>query len=807
MSDWNIFLDPGHSRTENMGIYNYSEAQKVLRVALYLRDLLLERTDIDTVYMIRTNDQQQVSLTQRTDYANNVGAAWYHSIHSDAGDPNVNSTLLMYGGWRENGFTVEKIPNGGRYMSNIITDILTRGMRISTRGNYADRTFYQGFPENHDNKYPYLHVNRESNMPSELSEAGFHTNPLQNQLNMNTNWKRLEAYTLYWSILEFFDIDRPSAGIAAGIISDIESNLPINGAVISINGQIDTTDTYESLFKLYSNDPEQLKNGFYFIENLPPGTYPIQVQAENFDLYSSDISIEDTFFTFKDIQLISNVPPFLNLISFEENDSLYPGEENIGIIFSRPMNKASVESTLAFSPPADVNFIWSDGDRRVALTTAGFSFNTDYRLTISGNSSDKYDHPFDGNGDGEGGDDFILNFKTKIEDLLPPVIVKIYPDENAAGTELNPVISLSFNEQINESFLDGKIKLIKDSDQSDITGIVKHYIVNRRSVINFFVSDQLDVNESYTIFLEPGLEDDSGNEITAQFSQSFNTGNHQFTIIDGIDNFENGIGNWWSPEQSGSTEGIIPELTANTASSDYYNYTAGGSSSMKLTYGWDTLSSNLLIREYYSPAIPGFNSSNILQVYIFGDGLGNKFRFAVREVNGSSPTNLEVSPWYIINWIGWKLVTWNMTSDGTGTWLGNGILENPLRFDSFQLTYKPGSKTTGELYFDDLIIVNETAVGINYIQKGIPAEYSLEQNYPNPFNPYTRIKFGIPRSGNVKLEVYNLLGEKIVTLADKEMTAGLYQIYLNAEDFSAGVYIYILSVNDFSKSRKMILLK
>ncbi|MCK4754174.1 MAG: N-acetylmuramoyl-L-alanine amidase, partial [Calditrichia bacterium] len=90
LSGWDICLDPGHSQTENMGIYGYSEAEKNLRVGLRLREMLLNETDIDTVYITRTNDQQVVSLSQRTDYANptfGVGATWFHSIHSDAGAP------------------------------------------------------------------------------------------------------------------------------------------------------------------------------------------------------------------------------------------------------------------------------------------------------------------------------------------------------------------------------------------------------------------------------------------------------------------------------------------------------------------------------------------------------------------------------------------------------------------------------------------------------------------------------------------------------------------------------------------------
>ena len=795
----NIFIDPGHSQNENVGIYGYSEAKKVLQVGLNLRQLLLSKTDIDTVYMSRTNDQEQVSLTQRTDYANTLGAAWYHSIHSNAGSPSDNYTLLL---WGQYGNGQEKIPNGGKAMSSIIIPLLTAGYRIPTIGSYGDHDFYGVCPSSHP--CPYLWVNYATDMPSELSEAGFHTNPVQNQLNMNAKWKRLEAYTLFWSILKYFNINRPFVGIATGIITNIESGQPINGAVVSLNGQFDTTDTYESLFHLYSNDPAQLHNGFYFIENLPQGTLPITVQAEGFDPYNDSVAIVDTFFTFKDIKMVSNVPPYIISISPEQNDSLYPGVDNIGIIFSRPMDKASVESTLVISPPAEANFIWSGGDSRVAIRTSNFSFNTNYQLTISGNAKDKYQHSFDGNGDGTGGDDFVLNFKTKVQDLIPPKITNYYPSENEEGIELNPIINISFDEEINTSSLSGKYSLIRNSDQSIVTVIPKHYIVNGRSVINLFIKNPLAINEKYTVNIEPGVQDIYGNEITDKFSAEFTTGEQEFVNLNNIDNFEGGIGNWWVPQQSGSTAGIISEQTGISSDANYFNYIFGGSKSMKLTYGWDTSASSWLIREYYSPTTPAFNSSSIMQVYLFGDGSGNQFRFAVRD----NTNTVEVSKWYLINWIGWKLVNWDMTNDGTGTWIGNGILDNPLRFDSFQLTFEPGGRTSGEIYFDDLRIVNKTTVGVKQeTTSNVPSDYKLEQNYPNPFNPATKITFGIPKSGLVKLEIYDLLGQKISTLINEEMPAGYHSVDFDAKDFSSGIYIYLLSVNDLMISKKMILLK
>ncbi|MFZ0454490.1 MAG: Ig-like domain-containing protein, partial [Ignavibacteriaceae bacterium] len=671
------------------------------------------------------------------------------------------------------------------------------------------RTFYEGFPDNTSRFVPYLHVNRESNMPSELSEAGFHTNPTQNQRNMNVKWKRLEAYTFFWSFLKFFDIARPFAGITTGIISDAESGQPINGAVVSMNGQKDTTDTYESLFHLYSSSPDELHNGFYFFENLPPGTFPVTVSAEGYDPYTSDAAVEDTFFTFKDIRMVSKTPPYVTYVYPVQNDSLYPGVDNVGFIFSRPMNKVSVESTLVISPNDSAVFIWSDGDRRLAIRTSNFSFNTSYQITISGNATDKYGHHFDGDGNGSGGDDFILNFRTSVPDYLPPVITDNYPAKDQTGVELRPVISLSFNEEVNNSSLSGKVKIIKDSDQSYVTGFYKHYIFDRKSIINLFPSPPLEENESYTLILDGGYEDNYGNTAADQYTFNFKTGNIKYTGVDNIDDFESGLDNWWVPQQSGSTKGIISEQTDVSSESTYFNPIFSGFKSMKLNYEWDTTSTDWLIREYYSPSAPAFTSSNILQVYLFGDGSGNNFRFAVRDNTDA----VEVSPWYTINWLGWKLVNWDMTNDGTGSWFGDGILDNPLKFDSFQLTFNPGNKSAGQVYFDDLRIVNKTTVGVdNNDNSKLPSDYILEQNYPNPFNPSTKIKVGIPKAGFVKLDVYNLLGQKVSTLINEEMNPGYYTITFSSDnrngyDISSGVYIYTLSVNNFSISRKMILLK
>ncbi|GJQ63770.1 MAG: hypothetical protein SCALA702_28230 [Melioribacteraceae bacterium] len=89
----------------------------------------------------------------------------------------------------------------------------------------------------------------------------------------------------------------------------------------------------------------------------------------------------------------------------------------------------------------------------------------------------------------------------------------------------------------------------------------------------------------------------------------------------------------------------------------------------------------------------------------------------------------------------------------------------------------------------------------------IPTEFVLYQNYPNPFNPSTTIKFGLPEDNRVRLEVYNILGEKVATLINEEMMAGYHEYKLNAHNFSSGIYFYHLSAGSYRETKKMLMVK
>ena len=85
--------------------------------------------------------------------------------------------------------------------------------------------------------------------------------------------------------------------------------------------------------------------------------------------------------------------------------------------------------------------------------------------------------------------------------------------------------------------------------------------------------------------------------------------------------------------------------------------------------------------------------------------------------------------------------------------------------------------------------------------------YKLEQNYPNPFNPSTTINYSIKKDGLVKLEIINILGERVKTLINERQSSGNYKVTFDASSLASGIYIYRLIVNDYVAAKKMILLK
>jgi hypothetical protein len=109
------------------------------------------------------------------------------------------------------------------------------------------------------------------------------------------------------------------------------------------------------------------------------------------------------------------------------------------------------------------------------------------------------------------------------------------------------------------------------------------------------------------------------------------------------------------------------------------------------------------------------------------------------------------------------------------------------------------------------------AVNFNFItgvqsRESFPTQFELTQNYPNPFNPETKIQFQLPTTTHVRIEIYNIHGQKIRTLLDGQRTAGFHTLLWdgriqNGESAASGMYFYHLVAGNFQQTRKMALLR
>jgi len=88
-----------------------------------------------------------------------------------------------------------------------------------------------------------------------------------------------------------------------------------------------------------------------------------------------------------------------------------------------------------------------------------------------------------------------------------------------------------------------------------------------------------------------------------------------------------------------------------------------------------------------------------------------------------------------------------------------------------------------------------------------PLTFDLGQNYPNPFNPSTKITYSVPVTGNVKLAVYNVVGEEVAVLVNGQVEAGFYETTFDASNLSSGLYLYKLQSDNTVEVKKMMLLK
>jgi hypothetical protein len=164
----------------------------------------------------------------------------------------------------------------------------------------------------------------------------------------------------------------------------------------------------------------------------------------------------------------------------------------------------------------------------------------------------------------------------------------------------------------------------------------------------------------------------------------------------------------------------------------------------------------------------------------------NNYGFEILRAHTSTP--LSVKEWDVL---GFVEGSGNSNSPKEYSFMDNNVTAGKYSYRLKQID------TDGKFEYSKVIEVD----------LGSPQKFELSQNYPNPFNPVTTIRYSLTQSGNVKLIVYNLLGEQIAELDNGFKEAGIHTINFNAENLNSGIYIYDLEAGELVQSRKMLLVK
>lgn len=171
--------------------------------------------------------------------------------------------------------------------------------------------------------------------------------------------------------------------------------------------------------------------------------------------------------------------------------------------------------------------------------------------------------------------------------------------------------------------------------------------------------------------------------------------------------------------------------------------------------------------------------------------------FVRSELNNFSPRQIRYKKYESGSWT----TSIQVSDDGIdATGIQNSVV---IQLPSGDAAFAFAGNIGLNVYFDREDWISNIQVDVNKI----PDKYSLSQNYPNPFNPSTTIKYSVPEQSFVKIKVFNLLGQEIAELVNKELQTGNYEVSFDATNFPSGIYFYRIEADNFVQTKKMILMK
>jgi len=680
--------------------------------------------------------------------------------------------------------------------SIVIGQNIADALRIPFFFLRLDWTFYGGA-----NGGFSLGILRGLLMPGELSEGSFHDYFPETRRLMNNAYRKMEAYALRNSFMSYFAVPADTMSILAGIVTDKGQGTPLDYVRVKLlpEGTVYVGDQYH--------------NGFYMIDRIPPADHSLVFETPGYSPDTVHVSVAPGSLQFHDRQAELAGPPAVLNSSPYADDPAFPASQPIVLRFTKPMDTATVRSAFQISPYIPGSLSWTFNNTLLTFDPDSivFPFHVTYTVAIGTSALAADGMQLDGNGDGIVGDAYSLSFTTAPVDVWPPATIHTTPQPLDTLPTPFDIVNLTFDEPIEPSSANLQTIAIQQVGGALQAREFQVWTYGGKSGVNVYPSRGIESGTSYRVFVS-GVEDLAGNAIPIPSPPLW-----QFWVspraysVEMIENFDTSLDNWPSPVADSVAMGILADSSSWSLRADMNPLILSvGGSAAALIYRWDSTAATALIRMVptQSPTVfvaPGTR----LQILVWGDGSNDEIRWSFTRSTPALPTGMsEYSPWTRIAWVGWHLFGTALDTDTTGSIISERDSLGSISSIALEIRKGPFEQSEkGQLLFDNLHIARDIVLSVPGTSNDMPEAYALRRNFPNPFNPTTTIEFYIPSDEEVRLTVWNALGQRVATLVDGRKTAGRYVEVFDASKYPSGIYIARLEGGRNTVSMKMVLLK
>jgi len=777
-----IYINPGHGGfdSDDRGIstpliaaapnQGFWESQSNLDKGFMLRDMLdaLNCTSLMSRTQNRTEDDLALSTIVRQ--ANEFGADFMLSIHTNAGAGVANYVLMLYAG--KDADDVYSYATGtptsteSRAISTeIAKNVLKNQMTYWTAANYqvvGDKTYarkYMGWSDGYG-------VLRGLRVPGVISEGAMHDYIPETYRLMNMEYKWLESWNFKKAFCTYFKGAEIPTGNIAGWVKDGRNLLldgvykkyakdvllPLDGAKVSI---VETGEVYTV---------DNCRNGVYVFKDLAPGTYNVKAEAAGYYAQTQEITVvknEITYFNFE-LNKIRSTPP--QVVSYEPNVSITDSVEcsvNVVFNFNWDMDEESTRAAFSISPAAAGRITFEDSQYRMRFVSdEPLSPGTLYTVTLDKSAK----HP----DNLSMAEDFTLQFVTKNRSRL--ALLDSYPSNGDHVYDLRPAFWLIFDKKLKTANLRTEINVYDkdDKEMSKPTRSMKNNTVAAPYGSFYFELEPLVAGEEYKVVIGGEVTDEVGIKVVEPIEINFTAESVKVEGQPVVQTFESKAYDYNAEQSTGVKTASVSLYTDVT-----YLY---GKASNRFRCTFEDEEAYIIYKA--NTLDVQVSNDKVLGLHVFGDYSRNELQLEF--IGDSDIRYLKLCD---LDFIGWRYYELGLSSleenkeytiTGIKVIRGDGFLSGNLEFYLDNM-----------LLYDNLLFNSEPEI-----------EAAALSVYPNPASDMVYVKTASNKLP--LLQLYSLNGNLL-----KETKAN----HISVSEFSAGTYMLRVSTEQGLFTKPLIVVK